>query len=323
MSTAVQATATMFKEAAAMAASIQKAGMANGYALVELGGRFNEACTHRETTSLTLYMKALPKLVDNIEGCLDSMIPFQRLMTEIEEDESYVHAHLAALGKLTMMVDTSRSQATSQFQACKQMKATGLRLLAEMTQTVERAERLLASHDKWVNDQRKAILAAVGKAATLLAAAEQAAAKRDAKALATARKAFAAVDLAGLIDFPAEIEHKVAATLQQMSVVAADKGQGSAIAAEIRATLSTRQELAPVLAKLAAAKARMDALAIGGVDVKKAARALDLDATAEPKLTKALAAASIEKGLDTLAKELKLKTTGKAMLATLQRARLA
>jgi hypothetical protein len=252
----------MFKEAAAMAAAIQKAGLANGYALVELNGRFNEACQYRETTSLTLYMKALPKLVDNIEACLDSMIPFQRLMAEIEEEEDYVQAHLDALGKLTMMVDTTRSLATSQFRACKLMKATGLRVLAETTQTVERAERLLASHDKWVNDMRKAIVAAVGKAATHVAAAEKAVAKRDTKALASARKAFDALDPAELIAFPAEIERKVASTLQQMSVVAADKGPGSAIAAEIKATLSTKQELAPKLAKLAAAKARIEALKV-------------------------------------------------------------
>jgi hypothetical protein len=203
------------------------------------------------------------------------------------------------------------------------MKATGMRLLAEMTQTVERAERLLASHDKWLNDMRKAIVAAVGKAATLVAGAEQAVAGRDAKALAVARKAFDTLGTDELIGYPAVLERKVAATLQQMSVIAADKGQGSAIAAEVKATLSTKQEFAPALAKLAAAKARIEAMTIAGVDVKKAARALDLDATAEPKLAKALGAASIENGLAALAKELKLKTTGKAMLATLQRARLA
>jgi len=323
MSTAVQATAATFREAAAMAASIQKAGLANGRALVELSGRFNEACLHRETASLVLYLKAMPKLVDHIEACLDSMIPFQRLMAEVEEDEDYVQAHLGALGKLTTLVDSTRAQATAQFQACKQMKATGMRLLAEMTQTVERAERLLASHDKWLNDMRKAIVAAVGKAVALVAGAEQAVARRDAKALAVARKAFDALETDELIGYPAELERKVAATLQQMSVIAADKGQGSAIAAEVKATLSTKPEFAPALAKLAAAKARIEAMTIAGVDVKKAARALDLDAAAEPKLAKALGAASIENGLAALAKELKLKTTGKAMLATLQRARLA
>jgi hypothetical protein len=272
MSTAVQATAALFKEAAAMAAAIQKAGMANGRALVELGGRFNDACAHREVSSLTLYMKALPKLTDNIEACLDSMVPFQRVLAEIEEDEDYVQASLAALGKLTMMVDTTRSQATSQFQVCKQMKAAGLTVLAQMTQTVERAERLLASHDKWVNDMRKAIVGAAATAATIVAGAEKAAAKGDAKALAVSRKTFEALDVAELASFPQELEHKVAATLQQMSVIAADKGPGAAIAAEIKATLSLRQEMAPTLAKLAAAKKSIDALAVARVDAKKGAR---------------------------------------------------
>jgi hypothetical protein len=269
MTTAVQATAALFKEAAAMAAAIQKAGMANGRALVELNGRFNEACANREVSSITLYMKALPKLIDNIEACLDSMVPFQRVLAEIEEDEDYMQTNLAALGKLTMMVDTARSQATSQFKACKLMKANGLTLLAQLTQTVERAERLLASHDKWVNDMKKAIVAAAAKAATIVAGAERAAAKGDAKALAASRKAFDALEVPELASFPQELERKVAATLQQMSVVAADKGPGAAIAGEIKATLSLRQEMAPTLAKLAAAKKTIAALEVARGDAKK------------------------------------------------------
>ena len=261
MSTAVQATASIFKEAAAMAAAIQKAGMANGYALVELANGLNDACEHREPASLSLYLKALPKLVDRIESCLDGIVPFQRLIAEIEEDEDYVQANLGALGKLTQMVDASRAQATTQFQVCKRLKAIGLKTFAEMTQSVERAERLLATLDKWVNDTKKAIAAAAGKAATLVAAAEKAAAKPDAKALAAAKKAFEALDPDEVLGYPASLERQVGETLMQISVVAADKGQGSAIAAEIKATLSTKQDVAPALAKLAAAKKRFAELA--------------------------------------------------------------
>ena len=270
MTTAVQATASMFKEAAAMAAAIQKAGLANGHALVELANGLNDACKHREPASLSLYLKALPKLIDRIESCLDSIVPFQRLIAGIEEDEDYVQAHLGALGKLTQMVDVTRSQATSQFQVCKQLKALGLKTFAEMTQSVERAERLLASLDKFVNDSKKAIAVATGKAATLVAAAEKAAAKPDAKALSAARKAFDALDADELISFPARLERHVGETLTQISVVAADKGQGSAIAAEIKATLSTKQELAPALAKLAAAKKRLEELATASKSKAKA-----------------------------------------------------
>ena len=261
MTTAVQATASMFKQAAAMAAAIQKAGLANGHALGQLSNGLNDACKHREPASLSLYLKALPKLIDRIESCLDSIVPFQRLIAEIEEDEEYVQAHLGALGKLTQAVDVARSQATSQFQVCKQLKALGLKTFAEMTQSIERAERLLASLDKFVNDSRKAITVATGKAATLVAAAEKAAAKADAKGLAAAQKAFAALDADELIGFPARLERHVGETLTQISVVAADKGQGSAIAAEIKAMLSTKQEFAPALAKLAAAKTRLEELA--------------------------------------------------------------
>ena len=271
MTTAARATAATLKEAAAMASAIQKAGMANGHAVVELGNGLNDACTHRQPASLTLYLKALPKLIDRIEACLDSIVPFQRLMEEIEEDEAYVQAHIGALGKLTQMVDASRAQATSQFQACKQLKATGLKTFAEMTQSVERAERLLASHDKWVNDMQKTIAGAAAKAATIVAGAEKAAAKGDAKALAAARKGFDALEVAELVSFPQDLERKVATTLQQMSVVAADKGAGAAIAAEIKGSLSLRQEMAPALAKLAAAKKTIDALAVAGAGAKKGA----------------------------------------------------
>jgi hypothetical protein len=86
-------------------------------------------------------------------------------------------------------------------------------------------------------------------------------AKPDRKAFAAAQKAFDALPVDDLLAYPAKLERQVAATLQSMSVVAADKGRGSAIAGEIKATLSTKQELAPTLAKLAAARKRFEELA--------------------------------------------------------------
>ena len=60
------------------------------------------------------------------------------------------------------------------------------------------------------------------------------------------------------------------------------------------------------------------------IDVKKVLKALDLDPKAEPKLAKALVGtrSAMERNLDTLAKELKLKTNGKQMLAALEKAGL-
>ena len=261
MTTAVQATASMFKEAAAMVAAIQKSAGANARHLAEMKPRFDNACTHKEPTSLVLYLKALPKLVDDIQTTLESIVPFQRSMSEIEEDEAFVQAHLAALGKLTTAVEDVRFQATLQIKMCKEMKAQGAHLLAQLSQSVDRAERLLSSHEKWVGDAKKEIAAAAAKAATLVAAAEKAVARPDRKAFDAARKAFDALPIDDLLAYPAKLERQVAATLQSMSVVAADKGRGSAIAGEIKATLSTKQEVAPALGKLAAAKKRFEELA--------------------------------------------------------------
>ena len=270
MTTAVQATASMFREAAAMAAATQKSAGANARHLAEIKPRFDNACTHREPTSLVLYLKALPKLVDDIQTTLEGIVPFQRLMTEIEEDETFVQDHLAALGKLTTAVEDVRFQATLQLKMCKEMKVQGTYLLAQLSQSVDRAERLLSSHEKWVADAKKEIAAAATKAATLVAAAEKAAAKPDRKAFAAAQKAFDALGVDDLLAYPAKVERQVAATLQSMSVVAADKGRGSAIAGEIKATLATKQEAAPALAKLAAAQKRLAELGKEMKERKKA-----------------------------------------------------
>lgn len=117
---------------------------------------------------------------------------------------------------------------------------------------------------------QKAIVGVAAKATKIVGNAEQAAAKGDAKALSAARKAFAGLDAAELLSFPAELEGKVASTLQQMSVVAADKDPGAAVAAEIKVTLSLRQEMAATLARLAAAKKSIEALALARIEAKKA-----------------------------------------------------
>jgi hypothetical protein len=76
-------------------------------------------------------------------------------MSEIEEDEAFVQAHLAALGKLTTAVEDVRFQATLQIKMCKEMKAQGTYLLAQLSQSVDRAERLLSSHEKWVGGREE------------------------------------------------------------------------------------------------------------------------------------------------------------------------
>ena len=60
------------------------------------------------------------------------------------------------------------------------------------------------------------------------------------------------------------------------------------------------------------------------IDVKKALKTLELDPKVESKLAKALVGSrsAMEKNLDALAKELKLKTNGKQMLAALDKAGL-
>jgi hypothetical protein len=261
MTTAVHATASMFKEAAAMVAAIHKSGSANARHLAEMKPRLEHACTNKEPSSLVLYLKALPKLVDDIESTLEEIVPFQRLMAEIEEDEAFVQDHLSALGKLTTTVEDLRFQATLQIKLCKEMKVQATYVLAQHGQSVDRAERLLASHEKWLNDTRKEIAAAVARSASLVATAEKAAAKPDRKGFAAAQKAFDALAVDDLVAYADKLDRLIAQTLQTMSVVAADKGRGSEIAAEIKASVSTKQDLAPALGKLAAAKKRFDALA--------------------------------------------------------------
>jgi len=63
---------------------------------------------------------------------------------------------------------------------------------------------------------------------------------------------------------------------------------------------------------------------LAAIDVKRALKTLDLDPKAESKLAKALVGtrSAMEKNLDALARELKLKTNGKQMLAALDKAGL-
>ena len=83
------------------------------------------------------------------------------------------------------------------------------------------------------------------------------------------------------------------------------------------------QEYAQINAKLVSIDIEIEGMEIPGVDVKKAAALLKIPSGQEAKLKKALdAGAGMERALDGLAKELKLKTSGKDMIAALKKAKL-
>lgn len=291
----------------------------------EISSSLPQAIKDKNVPKIELYLTTLKATLKDIEDSLDDARGALIALGDIERsDEQFVSEHLQELDKLTTKITDAQSSLTKQFEQGKKFQEQAEKALASQQNTVDKAFQDLAELSKWINDENKDLKDTFHKSDQIATKAQAAFDARDAKALTDAQKAMTALGIIGkdvifkshddqLKDFIAKV---AASGFDASDVAQLKKGAQDALSDHIGAKVYLEQ--------MSKQEKMVQDFKVEPINVKKALATLDLDAKAESKLAKALVGsrAAMEKNLDALAKELKLKTNGKQMLAALEKAGL-
>jgi hypothetical protein len=292
---------------------------------LEISSSLPQAIKDKNVPKIELYLTTLKATLKDIEDSLDDTRSALIDLGDIErDDEAFVSEHLQDLDKLTTKITDAQSSLTKQFEQGKKFQELAEKTLTGLQNTVDKEYRELAELTKWVNDENKELKDTFRQSDQLATKAQTAFNARDAKALADAQKAMESLGIIGkavifkshedqLKDFIAKI---AASGFEADDVAQLKKGAQDALSDHVGAKV--------YLDQMGKQEKFVQDFKLEPIDVKKALKTLDLDPKAEQKLAKSLVGTrtAMEKNLDALAKELKLKTNGKQMLAALDKAGL-
>jgi hypothetical protein len=316
------ATADAYKNAVLKTDQVVKAQKKINPRFDELSTKLPAAIKAADGPMIELYLKSLQALIGDIDNSLNDTRLALAFLDTVENDQDFVSSRLQDVEKLTKLVSDARSSLTNQYKTAKQFENQAEKALEGQHGTEEEAFRDLAQLDKWLADEKKELVAAFQKSEQLNTQATNAFEARDSKSLADAQKAMKALEIGVLrITFDG---HE--SSLKKFQQRADDKRfteqTTAALKDGVQDLLSRHFGTKVYIEQMEKTERRVLEFDIAEIDVKKAAKVLELDSKAEPKLAKVLKGpgAAIEKGLDALAKELKLKTSGKEMVASLKKA---
>lgn len=318
------AAAKALKDVVLLAEKIKKAQKKiDGRFDLEIRSSLPLAIKDKNAPMIELYLTTLKATLKDIENSLDDARSALIGLGDIEREyEDFVSEHLEDMDMLTSRITEAQAILTRQFEDGKKFQTQAEKALASMQGTVDKAYQELAELAKWVNDEKKDLKDASVKCDQFATKAKAAFDARDAKALADAQKAIDNLGISSMgVTFNSH-ESEIKEFIEKLS--------GSGFEADDIAELKKGAQDA--LNDHAGSKVYLDEMVkqqeyaqdfkIDPIDVKKALKVLALDPKAEPKLAKALVGArpAMEKNLDALARDLKLKTNGKQMLAALDKA---
>ena len=317
-------TLTQFKKAVVEVDKIVKARKAIDPKFKNLSAKLVAAMQAKDGPMIGLYLKALAATVNEITAAMHHVDIAYGMLGEIEEDEDFVAARTADLEKLMKIVSEARTSFTKEFEAAKQLENKGEKAQAASEDAGELQIRQLARLDRMVDEERKSIAALFHKAEALNDKASTAAEMHDARGLAEAQRAYAALDVSGALD-----QHEFA--VNSVKVFGEQSAKNAALSAEVKDDI--KDGVSDMQSKLAGTNAyveqlqglekRIPGLKVEAIDITKAAKVLELDHQ-DAKIRKALdgPASGWERGLEALSKELRMKKNGKQLLLDLKRAKV-
>jgi hypothetical protein len=292
---------------------------------LEISSSLPLAIKAKDGPRIELYLTTLKATLKDIENSLDDTRSALIELGDIErDDEQFVSEHLQDLDKLTTKISDAQSSLTKQFQDGKKFQEQAEKALTAQQGTVDKAYRELAELTKWVNDEKKDLKETFQKSDQIATKAQAAFDARDAKGLADAKKAMDALGIIGKDVLFKSHEDQLKDFIEKVAA----SGYGADDIAELKKgaqdALSDHAGAKVYLDQMGKQEKLVQDFKLEPVSVKKALDTLDLDPKAESKLAKALVGtrSAMEKNLDALARELKLKTNGKQMLAALEKAGL-
>jgi hypothetical protein len=292
---------------------------------LEISSSLPLAIKDKNVPKIELYLATLKATLKDIENSLDDTRSALIELGDIErDDEEFVSAHLQDLDTLTTKISDAQSSLTQQFQQGKKFQEQAEKALTGLQNTVDKAYRELAELTKWVNDENKDLKDTFHESDQIATKAQAAFDARDAKALADAQKAMDALGIATKGVMFNSHENQLKEFVEKIGGSGFDADDIAQLKKGALDAQSDHVGAKVYLDQMGKQEKLVQDFKIEPINVKKALDTLDLDSKAESKLAKALVGtrSAMEKNLDALAKELKLKTNGKQMLAALDKARL-
>ena len=293
---------------------------------LEISSSLPIAIKDKNGPMIELYLTTLKATLKDIETSLDDTRSALILLGDIErDDEEFISAHLTDVQSLTAKISDAQTSLTKQFADGQKFKTQAEKALAAQQNTQEKAFQQLAEFDKWINDETKELKDTFHKSDQIATKAQAAFDARDARALADAQKAMEALNIDVLAISYEGQEPQIKKFIQEVQDSGFEKDAIADLKKGAEDALADHAGNKVYVDQLKAQQKLVNDFDLKPIDVKKAVKTLDLDdPKAEAKLAKVLGGtrAAMEKGLDALAKEFKLKLNGKQMIAALQKAGL-
>ena len=245
---------------------------------------------------------------------LEALKPDQSLVKDLAEVEKLTEALGDLERKLTKnygIVKSSLDEANDALEADEAVVDTG------------EATREWAVMEAWLRKHLEIFKKRLDQIGPVRENARKAVAARNAKALAEAIKSSSA--LATAKPTLGDIRETYSDFCTKCDAQVLTKNLQDQLARDRKTFDAIIDEMAEISGKVVAIDKEIAAMELEPVDVKKAAALLKIPGSQEAKLKKALSldGPAMEKALDALAKELRLKTTGREMIAALKKAKLS
>ncbi len=281
-----------------------------------------EAIAALDTTLLDVQLQAIKGDIAELTSLLSDADKALTDLGTLQNDATFMQERDDDADKVARIISETRNGTAQHFKTLKRLQNEGEKAWGKSLKSENFALRELARLHESVTDLRKSLKDRFEKLDKFAVKAFAAKKARSAKALAAAQAEAEALS-PWMSTFESESLQK---RIEELAKSAEDKELGD----ELRATLKDgckdlAGELQAMSVYVEQTLKRADAvkgLKIEAIDMKLALKTLELDAKHEAKLAKVLNGppAAYEKGLGALAKELKLDTTGRAMLEALEKA---
>lgn len=290
-----------------------------------LVARLAGAIKDRDQPTIVLQNKALGLEVAKIEKALDNVETALGYLAEAEKDDAFVEQNEAKLETASKALSRIRDALTALFKSAKQQRDQADIAVFQLGKSEDAALRELAALDKNFKGRVESIDAAAATVEDFLAKAEAAGRAGDRAGFSSSiglALSLYNTNVGREKGTPQRAEDDLAAFLKRFSALLGSGGPPVLYNAEktLRAHIARmRQRLEQIDKRIGeVGKSRPEA-----IDIAKAARVLKLERQ-KPKLEKALDGpeSGFERALDTLARDLKLDTSGKAMLQELRKAKV-
>lgn len=310
--------------------AVGKARKATEPKFQDLRGRIAVAIKAKASSKLELYQSALEAVVSEIAKGSGLVDLAQGAMRELEVDKEFAASHLAAIDKLTDILEVGQKAFDTMFKDSKKLQNDIETALASADDAATQARRSLARLQKRADDDRDALKSLFPKSEAAAVKADEAKTKFSKPLLTAAQKAYESLGIE-----PALFLHgKVIEELAAFAVEAGLPKYGPELQAELKDGIKDIQvQMAGVrvyVDELGKTSKRVDDMTIDEVDMKEAAKKgaklLSLDRERQDEMEdafdKTFGGGDLAAALDKVGTKATPKQKGRDMLDKMKRAKI-